>query len=60
MTMNYDGNGNLTSKVISLNDSPHSPNQLTYNAVTYNSDNKPTAITNYNGKTTTFAYGSDG
>lgn len=60
MTMKYDDNGNLTEKVISLNGNPHSANQLTYNAIVYNSDNKPTAITNYNGKTTTFEYGSDG
>ena len=60
MTMQYDDNGNITRKVINLNNDTHSPNQLTYNAIVYNSDNKPTQITNYNSNTTRFEYGSDG
>jgi RHS repeat-associated protein len=60
MHFKYDLNGNMTEKNLKLNGSDTSTNELTYRTMAYNSNNKPTSITNYNGTTTAFHYGSDG
>ncbi|NQZ12819.1 MAG: RHS repeat-associated core domain-containing protein, partial [Algicola sp.] len=55
----YDDNGNLTQKTVKLG-STEQLNAATYRTIKYNSNNKPTKITNQNGTTTDFNYGSDG
>ena len=60
MNLNYDGNGNLTDKTIRIDGNNDPATILAYEKTSYNSDNKPISITNYNAKTTTFSYGSDG
>ncbi|NQZ05943.1 MAG: hypothetical protein HRT35_02170 [Algicola sp.] len=58
MSLTYDNNGNLLTKTITLVSTGSEP--LTYRSMVYNSNNKPIEITNYNGTTTRFEYGSDG
>ncbi|NQZ12897.1 MAG: glycohydrolase toxin TNT-related protein [Algicola sp.] len=59
MNFTYDANGNLTQKTVMLSTSEQF-DSATYRTIKYNSNNKPIAITNQNGTTTTFDYGSDG
>ena len=55
MAYRYDKAGNILANLLTAPDGTSS----TFRSLTYNANNKPVTITNHQGKTTTFAYGSD-
>ncbi|MCJ8273371.1 MAG: hypothetical protein MJK04_28715, partial [Psychrosphaera sp.] len=60
MDFAYDKNGNLTKKTLSYTPAGGTPSAMTYREIKYNSNNKPIEVSNFNGETTYFYYGSDG
>ncbi|NQZ07415.1 MAG: RHS repeat-associated core domain-containing protein, partial [Algicola sp.] len=60
MDFAYDKNGNLTKKTLSYTPTAGTPSSMTYREIKYNSNNKPIEVSNHNGTTTYFYYGSDG